>query len=383
MQKRDDPRIRDKKRMPMSSLAISIPLFVLFVLVAIPFWLVILLPLTIVWQGAAFVGRKVFGSGRNSSAAVQPENSQELVKQIKKKAADSTDRIYDVVVFGSTGFTGKMAAAYLAKHYSGTNVRWAIAGRRADALRAIRTELAQHNKACANLPIILADSFDDKSLSDMCSQTKVVITTAGPFSKYGTKLVKACVRKYLCLFSTHMQQKQVIFISFIHLLNVVNGTHYCDITGETDWVRGMIDQFDDVAKVSGSRIVHFCGHDCIPWDLAVLECSKTLQKNGEQLNTVSFYDEINTGPSGGTLATVFHVLGDRSRLKASLGFDPLLKTLSGEKSTAKFITKIPMMLGYSSEHKCFTTPFVMAMVMANCVRRSNALLNYSPKLTYK
>lgn len=196
MQKRDDPRIRDKKRMPMSSLATSVPLFVVFVIVAIPLWLVILLPLTIVWQGATFVGRKVFGSGRKSSSTAPPENSQDLISQIKKKATDSTDRIYDVVVFGTTGFTGKMAAIYLAKRYSGTNVRWAIAGRRADALRSIRTELAQHNKACTNLPIILADSFDDKSLSDMCSQTKVVITTAGPFSKYGTKLVKACVRKF-------------------------------------------------------------------------------------------------------------------------------------------------------------------------------------------
>eukprot|EP01031_Cornospumella_fuschlensis_P027154 gene27154-32800_t len=356
MQKRDDPRIRDKKHLPMSRLTTSIPLFVVFVIVAIPLWLVILVPLTVLWQGGAFIGRKIFGSGRKRGADGQVETSQELIKQISKKASDTTDRIYDVVVFGSTGFTGKMAAIYLAKRYSGTNVRWAIAGRRADALRAIRTELSQHNKACANLPIILADSFDDKSLSDMCSQTKVVITTAGPFSKYGTKLVRACV---------------------------LNGTHYCDITGETDWVRRMIDQFDDAAKVSGSRIVHFCGHDCVPWDLAVLECSNALQKNGEQLSTVSFYDEINSGPSGGTLATVFHVLSDRTRLKAALGFDPLVKTMSGEKSTAKFITKTPSVLGYSSEHRCFTTPFVMAMVMANCVRRSNALLNYSPKLTYK
>ena len=115
----------------------------------------------------------------------------------------------------------------------------------------------------------------------------------------------------------------------------------------------------------------------------VLECSKALQKSGEQLTEVSFYDELNSAPSGGTLATVFHVLGDRTRLKASLGFDPLLKTLSGEKSTTRFIAKNPSFIGYSSEHKCFTTPFVMAMVMANCVRRSNALNNYSPKLVYK
>lgn len=135
--------------------------------------------------------------------------------------------------------------------------------------------------------------------------------------------------------------------------------------------------------MSGSRIVSFCGHDCVPWDLAALECSKALQKKGEQMTEISFCDEVNAGPSGGTVATIFHVLSNRVKVSTLLGFDPLLKNIQGEKSAAKFTTKTSMFIGYSKEHKCFTTPFAMAMVMANCVRRSNAVNGYSPKMTYK
>ena len=91
------------------------------------------------------------------------------------------------------------------------------------------------------MQVILADSNDLKSLKKMVISTKVVITTAGPFDKYGSDLVRFCAQ---------------------------NGTHYCDITGETDWVRKMIDLYEPEAAASGARIVHFCGHDCVPWDLA-------------------------------------------------------------------------------------------------------------------
>ncbi len=96
-----------------------------------------------------------------------------------------------------------------------------------------------------------------------------------------------------------------------------------------------------------------------------------------------FYDEINANASGGTLDTVFHALGDRVEYKSRLGFDPLTKSPSGEKTANKFITANQSFLGYSAEAGAWVGPFVMAMVMANCVRRSNAINNYSPKLVYK
>jgi short subunit dehydrogenase-like uncharacterized protein len=108
-----------------------------------------------------------------------------------------------------------------------------------------------------------------------------------------------------------------------------------------------------------------------------------MQRKGEMLSEINFYDEINGTPSGGTLATALHILHTREKVTTRLGFDPLLKTVQGEKSLNRFITANPMLLSYSTEHQCFTTPFVMAIVMANCVRRSNALNNYSTKLTYR
>jgi len=182
------------------------------------------------------------------------------------------------------------------------------------------------------------------------------VTTAGPFDKYGSSLVRCCAEF---------------------------GTDYCDITGETDWVRKMIDMYDDRARETGAHIVHFCGHDCVPWDIIVYEMSKKLKSLGDNIVEISCYDEINANASGGTLDTVFHSLGNRMKYKSRLGFDPLLKTGDGSKSTSIFKAKNQSWLAYSSQHKCWTGPFVMAMVMANCIRRSHCLNDYSPKLVYR
>jgi short subunit dehydrogenase-like uncharacterized protein len=282
------------------------------------------------------------------------------------KSSDLSKRKYDIVVFGATGFTGKMVAIYLAKKY-GRSVRWAIAGRRLSALEEVRATCAALHKDLSenpteSIPIIIADSGDMASLHAMTEQAVCVVATAGPFDKYGSPLVESCARQ---------------------------GTHYCDITGETDWVRKMIDQHDDTARQSGARIVNFCGHDCIPWDLLVLESAKVLRRKGEALECVSFYDEIDSAPSGGTMDTVFHSLGDRTKYTSRLGFDPLLKTAapapaSGHQPSSNRVTsQTQSFLGYSKEYGAWVGPFVMAMVMCNCVRRSNALNNYSAKLVYR
>jgi len=147
----------------------------------------------------------------------------------------------------------------------------------------------------------------------------------------------------------------------------------------------MVDRYDDLAKESGTRIVSFCGHDCVPWDLSVLEMSKFLRKQcgNESLQEVHFYDEIYSEPSGGTLETAFHVLSNREQYRSSLKFDPFLKTLQGTKSESKLVVKNQALLGYANECKSWVGPFVMAMVMANCVRRSNSVNQYSSKLVYK
>lgn len=352
MDPHSDPMVRDKKSLPMSSSLANLPAFLLSVGVVLPVWVTVLLPLTIASQLGIKAWKSV--SPKRLTKARAQENPVELAQRIVKTAVQSDDREFDLVVFGATGFTGRLAALYLARQY-GTSVRWAIAGRRRDALEKIRAEVAAIDPKLADLPIVIADSNDVKSLDALTANTKAVITTAGPFDRYGTPLVKSCA---------------------------MHGTHYCDITGETDWVREMIDQFDDVAKASGARIVSFCGHDCVPWDLAVFKCAKALREKGDTIKEVRIYDEINSAPSGGTLETVFHTLADRVKYKSLLGFDPLLKTVAGEKSQNKIVVKNQTSLGYRKEQRRWVGPFVMADVMSNCIRRSNALNNYSSKLVY-
>ena len=364
-----DPIVRDKKQLSLSGSA-AFPQFLFFAGVVTPLWLTVLLPCALASQTFAFVWNKSIGYGKNKDVGLNTKAFSGTGTVISN-AADISKRSYDIVVFGATGFTGKMAATYLAKKY-GRSVRWAIAGRRQTALDDLRKELLKLNSdfnginAEEAIPIIIADSSNLSSLHEMTSKAVCVVTTAGPFDKYGSMLVESCA---------------------------LHGTHYCDITGETDWVRKMIDQFDDLARLSGARIVSFCGHDCIPWDLLVLECSKHLKKKGERLDSISFYDEINAGPSGGTMDTVFHSLGNRTKYKSQLGFDPLQKSTAPASlengverhspSSNKVISKTQQWLSYSKEFKAWTGPFIMSMVMCNCVRRSNALNNYNSKLVYR
>lgn len=143
------------------------------------------------------------------------------------------DRSYDIVLMGATGFTGRLAAKYLAAQYGASSasspVKWAIAGRKQSKLEEVRAELAATDAALANLPIILADSFDADSLRALCNDTRCVVSTVGPFARYGTGLVQCCTQF---------------------------GTHYCDITGESDWMREMIDRFDDQVRVQ--RLAGMC-----------------------------------------------------------------------------------------------------------------------------
>jgi short subunit dehydrogenase-like uncharacterized protein len=350
-----DPMVRDKKALPLSGFWSVLPSFLSFLFIVTPLWLFVLVPITLIFQ--LFIKLYQVVCGSKPKVITTTSGELETLNQLIDQRPDPATRTreFDLVVFGTTGFTGKMVAIYIAKRY-GASFKWAIAGRRRDALEQIRDELTLINNDLRNLPIVIADSSDAASLDAMTGRTKVVITTAGPFSRYGSALVKWCA---------------------------VNGTHYCDITGETDWVREMIDKYDTIARKTGARIVSFCGHDCIPWDLAVLECAKQLKKKGETITEIHFYDEINSAPSGGTLDTALSILTSRVVYKSLLGFDPLLKSTNGEKSTHKFISQNQSFLGYSSEFQSWTGFFVMAMVMANCVRRSNAINNYSTKLVYK
>ena len=157
-------------------------------------------------------------------------------------------RDFDIVLWGATGFTGRLVADYLVRNYLGgdTGLRLALAGRNKDKLQGIAKEIG-----APELPLLIGDSFDAESLDAIASRAEVLITTVGPYAKYGAELVGACVR---------------------------NGTDYCDLTGETHFISAMIDAYEEEAKRTGARIVHCCGYDSIPSDLGTLIVQDAFKK---------------------------------------------------------------------------------------------------------
>lgn len=270
----------------------------------------------------------------------------------------SANKKYDVILFGVTGFTGKLTAEYLIK--SNYDMQWAVCARNKAKAEAVLGDICDNKP----LPTILAadlvcDSPEKlETLRQVVQQTKVVLTCAGPFEKYGTTLVKLCAEE---------------------------GVSYADITGETDFVRSMITQHDKTARENGAIIVCHCGNDCIPQDLTCWEMFQYASKNQATLKQVSTYVELpeSATMSGGTAATAAYQLGkNRNSQTNKPEFDPLLQTPEGTKS--EFMTKniSPKSNEYLKDLDCNVGPWIMAPVMVNCVRRSNALLHYSKDFEY-
>lgn len=255
------------------------------------------------------------------------------------------DRELDVVLYGATGFVGKLTAEYLAR-VAPDEARIALAGRSREKLERVRRSLGER---ASDWPLIVADSQDAAALKAMAERTAAVATTVGPYRKYGMPLVEACANA---------------------------GTHYADLTGETLFMRDTIDRFDAVAKASGARITHNCGFDSIPSDIGVLLLH---EEAGELEETTYVVRRARGGLSGGTLdsakTTVDEVRADRSRMKV-LG-DPY--ALSPDRTAEPELGPEGDLRGieYSHELRTWFGPFVMAAINTRVVRRSNALQNWA------
>lgn len=195
----------------------------------------------------------------------------------------STQRPYDLALFGATGFTGRLVARYLAAHAPAT-CRLALAGRNRGKLAAVRAELARIRPAWADLPLLDADVTDRASLHRLASSTCVVVTTVGPYLRYGAGLVAACAEA---------------------------GTDYADLTGEPEFIDRMYLRHDATARRSGARLVHACGFDAVPPDLGVHFTVGRLPE-GVPLR-IDGYLTANAGVSGGTLASGLDVFARRSQ----------------------------------------------------------------------
>lgn len=266
---------------------------------------------------------------------------------------------FDLILWGATGFTGRLVAEYLLKTYgAGEDLRWALAGRSQDKLEALQRELLVDGDPEA-LPLVLADSDDRASLDKMVERTRVICTTVGPYANYGTQLVAACAE---------------------------SGTDYCDLTGEVPWMAKVIPTYQAAAEASGARIVHTCGFDSIPSDMGTWHLQQLMQ---EQLGVPATRVKARVGrnrgsASGGTIASILQMLEDAGR-------DPAVRRAMGDPySLCPPGTSGPdgpdqRSAVYDRDFQQWTSPFVMSAINTRVVRRSHCLLGepWGPDFSYE
>ncbi len=258
-------------------------------------------------------------------------------------------RPFHLVVWGATGFTGRLVAEYLAAQRLA--IPWALAGRSLDKLKEVRKAVAAIDPALAELPLQVADAHDLASMQKLADAARVVITTVGPYADYGTELVAACAE---------------------------GGTDYVDLTGEAHFVRQTIDRHHQRAKKSGARIVPCCGYDSIPSDLGTLYLQTEMKARfGSYATEVRTYaGEVRGGFSGGTVATILSTAAHAGRdpeARRALG-NPY--SLDPERTARGHDGGDPMGIHYDADLKRWSGPFIMASINAKMVRRTHALLGY-------
>src|SRR4051794_31780876 len=267
-------------------------------------------------------------------------------------------RTHDVVVYGATGFVGRLTAAYLAEH-APADARIALAGRSRERLEAVRTRLGGR---AVDWPVLVADSADRAALDEITGTSRAVATTVGPYARYGLPLVMSCAEA---------------------------GTHYADLTGEVLFIRESMQRCDDVARASGARIVHSCGFDSIPSDLGVQVLHQKVRADGEgELEDTTFVlTGMRGGISGGTLASLKGQIDE-------LRHDPRMRkvvadpySLSPARDKEPDLGKEPDLHGPLREDDLggWMAPFVMGSFNTRIVRRSNALQDwaYGRRLRYR
>ncbi len=254
---------------------------------------------------------------------------------------------HDLIIWGATGFTGRLVAEYLLKQY-GTEkeLNWAMAGRNEGKLKSVRNLLGDEN-----IPILSADSLDLDSLNALVQQAKVICTTVGPYAKYGSPLVEACIN---------------------------NGVDYCDLTGEVQWIRRMIDQHHENAKTKGVKIVHCCGFDSIPSDMGVYFLQKNAkEKYGEYCKHIKLrVKAAKGGPSGGTIASLNNVLAEAKSdpsifklLENPYNLNPVEEQVGNDINDLAGVE-------YDEDFNAWIGPFIMAAINTRVVRRSHALSGF-------
>ncbi|EAT11579.1 saccharopine dehydrogenase [Bermanella marisrubri] len=254
------------------------------------------------------------------------------------------DSQYDIIIFGATSFVGDILTGYMHKTY-GTNgeIKWAMAGRSESKLQAIKSK-----HGAQDVPHFIADASNEEQLKTLADKARVIVSTVGPYALYGEPLVKVCVE---------------------------SGTDYCDLTGEVQWYKRMVDKYEAKAKETGARIVHCSGFDSIPSDLGVYFTQQQAQKTfGEMCHQIDMrVAKLKGGASGGTVASMMNIAKEaakdpklRKELQNPYSICPSdhgFKTRQHNVGGAEFDENVDGWIG----------PFVMAAVNTRVVHRSNVL----------
>ncbi len=251
---------------------------------------------------------------------------------------------YDLIVFGATSFVGEILCRHLVKrHGTDGDLRWAIAGRSQSKLDEVAASTG------ASVPSIVADAMSAADMDSLASRAKVIVSTVGPYAKYGSELVRACAEA---------------------------GTDYCDLTGEPQWMQAMIDAHQATAEQSGARIVHTCGFDSIPSDMGVWFTQReAAERLGATCSSIAMrVQALKGGASGGTIASMTNVLDEvraDPSLRKVLG-NPFALAPEGMRTGPRQPNvTLPSDDDASGQ---WVGPFVMAQVNTRVVHRSHALM---------
>ena len=255
-------------------------------------------------------------------------------------------RDFDLILWGATGFTGRLVAEHLLREGPARKLRWAVAGRNPDKLGETLAGLG-----APDIPVLLGDSHDARSLAQLARSARAICSTVGPYALHGSELVAACA---------------------------AHGTHYCDLSGEVHWIRRMIDAHEARAAETGARIVHSCGFDSIPSDLGVLFLQQhAIEHYGRPCSSVKLFVRKMKGTfSGGTVASMLNAMeaARRSKEDRRVMGHPYALNPEGERSGPDGRDQARPLRDLDADS--WTAPFVMAAVNTRIVRRSHALMGW-------
>ena len=268
---------------------------------------------------------------------------------------------FDLVVFGATSFVGQILTTYLTQYFadqgtSGEQIRWAIAGRSQSKLDALKQKLGA---AAKDLTTIIADVNDSQAIKALCEKTRVVVSTVGPYALYGEAMIQACVE---------------------------TGTDYCDLTGETQWIKKMLDRYQSQAEQTGARIVNCCGFDSVPSDMGVYFLQQQAQRHWQTAATQvkMRVKKLKGGASGGTVASMINIIQEAAAdpvLRKQLANPYLLAPKNHGFQKKQHYVKTAE---FDADFNAWIAPFVMSAINERIVHRSNALANnaYGDQFSY-